>query len=183
MSRVGNAIISLPTGVQVNAAGGELKIKGPLGELKAVLPEGITLELEDGKVHFKRKDDSREQKQRHGMVRAIVSNCVQGVSKGWAKRLELIGVGYRAQLKGNDLVFFLGFSHEVKYPLPAGIKAVVTDQTKIDLNGIDRQKLGQVASEIRSLRPPEPYKGKGIRYSDETILRKAGKAGKAGKGK
>ncbi len=183
MSRIGNAAILIPGGVQLTVAAEEIKVKGPLGELHSPLPEGIQCEQAEGKVHLRRKDDSRNLREKHGMARAILNNCILGVSKGWERRLELIGVGYRAQLKGSEIVFSLGYSHEVRYPLPAGIKAQVTDQTKIDLSGIDRQKLGQVASEIRSLRPPEPYKGKGIKFSDEVIRRKAGKAGKAGKGK
>jgi large subunit ribosomal protein L6 len=117
------------------------------------------------------------------MARAILMNSVIGVSKGWEKKLELVGVGYRAQMKGADLSFSLGYSHEVKFQVPAGIKVQVTDQVRLDITGIDRQKVGQTASEIRSLRPPEPYKGKGIKYAGENIRRKAGKTGKAGKGK
>lgn len=185
MSRVGKALVAIPSGVDVSVADGaaqkEIKVKGPLGELRTPLPTGIALEKVDGSVGLKRSDESREQRALHGTARALLANCVIGVSKGWNKRLELVGVGYRAQLKGTELVFSLGYSHEVRYSLPTIVKAVVTDQTKIELSSIDRQKLGQVASEIRSLRPPEPYKGKGIRYSDETIRRKAGKAGKAGK--
>ncbi|MCB1175608.1 MAG: 50S ribosomal protein L6, partial [Leptospiraceae bacterium] len=114
----------------------------------------------------------------HGTARALLHNCVVGVSTGWKRRLELVGVGYRAQLKGKELVLSLGYSHDIHYPLPEAVKATVTDQTKIDLESIDKQKLGQVASEIRNLRPPEPYKGKGVKYEGERIRRKAGKAGK-----
>ncbi|MBI3395914.1 MAG: 50S ribosomal protein L6 [Spirochaetia bacterium] len=183
MSRVGKAIIALPQGVQVTAKGHELAVKGPLGEVMSPLPEGISLVVEGTSAKLERKNDERALRAKHGMARAILNNCVIGVSKGWMKKLELVGVGYRAQLKGAELSFSLGYSHDVKYPLPAGIKAQVTDQTKIELTGIDRQKVGQVAAEIRALRPPEPYKGKGVKYADEVIRRKAGKTGKAGKGK
>jgi len=181
MSRVGNALINLPKGVELKISGEQVFVKGPLGELSSPLPAGITMEQNEGVVSLKRKDDTRFLKERHGMSRALLNNCVLGVSQGWKKNLELIGVGYRVQLKGSELVFALGYSHEVRYPLPDGVKASVNDQTKLELNGIDRQKVGQVAAEIRSLRPPEPYKGKGVRYADEQIRRKAGKAGKAGK--
>ncbi|MBL8019435.1 MAG: 50S ribosomal protein L6 [Leptospirales bacterium] len=181
MSRIGNAPIKLPQGVDVQVAGEVLKVKGPLGSLESPLPKGITLKNEAGTLKLDRQSDEIAIKQKHGMARAILMNSVLGVSKGWEKKLELVGVGYRAQLKGQDLTFSLGYSHEVKYAVPAGIKVVVTDQVRIDLNGIDRQKIGQVAAEIRSLRPPEPYKGKGIKYAGEVIRRKAGKTGKAGK--
>jgi large subunit ribosomal protein L6 len=165
----------------LNVVGETIKVKGPLGELTSPIPKGITLAQEGAMVTITRVEDHPKLRQMHGTVRALLANCIVGVSKGWQRRLELLGVGYRAQLKGEELVFSLGYSHEVRYPLPKGVKAQVTDQTKLDLSSIDRQKLGQVSAEIRSLRPPEPYKGKGVRYSDETVRRKAGKAGKAGK--
>ncbi len=181
MSRVGNAPIKLPSGVSFKVEGNEIAVKGPKGEMKSPLPAGISIEEDGGLVQLKRKDDSRTQKANHGMARALLNNNVLGVSTGWKKNLELVGVGYRAQLKGKELVFSLGYSHEVRYGLPEGIKAQVTDQTRIELESIDRQRVGQVAAEIRALRPPEPYKGKGVKYADEQIRRKAGKAGKAGK--
>jgi large subunit ribosomal protein L6 len=181
MSRVGKAPIKLPSGVEVKVAENEVIAKGSLGEMRSPLPDGITLEVSDGMVTLSRKDDSRYYKERHGLARALLNNNVLGVSTGWKKNLELVGVGYRVQLKGNELVFALGYSHEIRYPLPEGVKAQVTDQTKVELSGVDRQRVGQVAAEIRSFRPPEPYKGKGVKYADETIRRKAGKAGKAGK--
>ncbi len=183
MSRIGNAPIQLPQGVDVEASGQKLKVKGPLGTLESPLPTGISLAKEAGVVRLKRANDEMATKQKHGMARAILMNSVIGVSKGWEKKLELVGVGYRAQMKGQDLSFSLGYSHEVRYQVPQGIKVQVTDQVRIDIQGIDRQKVGQIASEIRSLRPPEPYKGKGIKYANENIRRKAGKTGKAGKGK
>ncbi len=181
MSRVGNASIAVPNGVELKAANGEIVVKGAQGQLSAPLPEGITFEENDGRVFIKRADDSRKLRALHGTTRALLANCIEGVSKGWSRRMELVGVGYRAQLKGNELVLSLGYSHEVRYPLPDAVKATVTDQTKVELTSIDKQKLGQVASELRALRPPEPYKGKGVKYADEHIRRKAGKAGKAGK--
>ena len=181
MSRVGNAPIKLPSGVELKVQGTAVTVKGKLGELNSPLPEGISLKDEGGLISLARRDDSREMRALHGTARALLNNCVRGVSAGWQKRLELVGVGYRAQMKGQDLVLSLGYSHEVRYPIPQGVTAQVTDQTKIDLSSVDRQKLGQVAAEIRGLRPPEPYKGKGVRYGDEKVRRKAGKAGKAGK--
>lgn len=183
MSRIGNAPIQLPKGVDVKVDGNQIKVKGPLGELKSPLPEGIKVNVEEMVVRFEREGDTRFHRERHGLARALLNNNIKGVSQGWKKNLELIGVGYRAQLKGSEIVFSLGFSHEVRYKLPSEIKAQVADMTKIELTSIDKQKIGQVASEIRSLKPPEPYKGKGIKYTDEVIRRKAGKSGKAGKGK
>lgn len=183
MSRIGNAPIQLPKGVDVNVDGNQVRVKGPLGELNSPLPEGIKLNVEGTVVRFQREGDTRSHREKHGLARALLNNNIKGVSQGWKKNLELVGVGYRAQLKGNEIVFSLGFSHEVRYKLPGEIKAQVADMTKIELSSIDKQKIGQVASEIRSLKPPEPYKGKGIKYSDEVIRRKAGKSGKAGKGK
>ena len=181
MSRIGNAPISVPGGVDINVAGESIKVKGPLGELTTPLPKGLKLENESGTIRLSREHDHPKLRAMHGTSRALLANSIEGVSKVWTKKLELLGVGYRAQLKGNELVFSLGYSHEVRYPLPEGVKAQVTDQTKLELNAISRQKLGQVASEIRALRPPEPYKGKGVRYAGENVRRKAGKAGKAGK--
>ena len=181
MSRIGNAPVVVPKGVTYKIEGESVLVKGPLGELYSPLPLGITLEEKNGEILIKRQGDTRRHRQNHGMCRAILKNSVDGVSQGWKKTLELVGVGFRAQQKGEDLIFALGFSHEVKYNLPAGVTAKVRDQTKIDLDSIDKQKLGQVAAEIRSLKPPEPYKGKGIKYAGEVVRRKAGKAGKAGK--
>lgn len=182
MSRVGKAAIKLPAGVELKVEEHEISVKGPKGQLKSILPEGISLDQEDGSIQLKRAEDTRSLRERHGLARALLNNNVIGVSDGWTRKLELVGVGYRAQLKGEELVLSLGYSHEVRYKLPSSVKAVVPDQTKIELTSIDKQALGQVASEIRSLRPPEPYKGKGIRYAGENIRRKAGKSGK-GKGK
>ena len=139
MSRVGKAPIKLPSGVEVNVQGQSINVKGPKGNLTSPLPEGITLSLEDGVVSLARADESKKQRERHGLARALLQNCVTGVSTGWSRNLELVGVGYRVQLKGKELVLSLGFSHEVKYPLPEGVEAQVTDQTRLQLSGIDRQ--------------------------------------------
>lgn len=181
MSRVGKALIQLPKGVNLSVDGTAVDVKGPLGQLRSPLPSGISLEEKDGQVSLKRQDDSREQKMVHGMARALLANNVAGVSEGWKRNLELVGVGYRARLQGKEVVFSLGYSHEVNFPVPDDVKIQVTDQVRIEVTGIDKQRVGQVSAEIRSLRPPEPYKGKGVKYTDEQIRRKAGKAGKAGK--
>ena len=178
MSRVGKAIVKLPAKVEVKEIGDKIQVKGPLGELETPIFDGIKMELADGTISFVRSNESKSTLALHGLVRALFSNSVKGVSEGWEKSLEITGVGYRAQIKGNDLVMNLGYSHDVVFPMPAGIKIEVADQLKIKIKGINRQLVGQVAADIRSKRPPEPYKGKGIKYSDETIKRKAGKTGK-----
>ena len=179
MSRIGNNPIKLPDGVSVQIEGGsQILTKGPKGELRSALPENIELKELESIIHLKRKGDEPRLRALHGTTQVLLKNNVHGVSQGWEKSLELVGVGYRAQLKVKDLVLSLGYSHEIHYPLPQGVDAKITDQTKINLSCIDKQKLGQVASEIRSLRPPEPYKGKGVRYAGEHIIRKAGKSGK-----
>ena len=181
MSRVGKAPINIPGGVNLAVDGIFVTVKGPKGELKSPLPAGISLDQGDGKVELKRQDDTREQKMVHGMARALLANNIMGVSEGWKRNLELVGVGYRARASGKEVVFSLGYSHDVNFPVPDDVKIQVTDQTRIEVTGIDKQRVGQVSAEIRALRPPEPYKGKGVKYADEQIRRKAGKAGKAGK--
>ncbi|MBE7439485.1 MAG: 50S ribosomal protein L6 [Spirochaetales bacterium] len=181
MSRVGKAPITLPGGVTLEAAGSEVKVKGPKGALSSPLPPGISLSVEGNQAVLKRRDDSGDMKRLHGMARAILNNHVTGVSTGWKKNLELVGVGYRARSQGSQVVFSLGYSHDVPYDIPEGIKVDVTDQIRLEVTGIDKQKVGQVAAEMRSLRPPEPYKGKGVKYANERIRRKAGKTGKGGK--
>ncbi len=178
MSRIGNSPIQLPEGVSVQVEGAQVSTKGPKGQLFSPLPEGIELKVENSVLQLVRKVDSSQFRSLHGTVRALLSNNIQGVSKGWEIGLDLIGVGYRAQLKGKDLVLSLGYSHEIKYTLLDSVSAQITDQTKITLSSIDKQALGQVAAEVRALRPPEPYKGKGVRYRDEIVRRKAGKAAK-----
>lgn len=178
MSRIGKAQITIPAKVELKVVGQQILVKGPLGELHSPLPAGLTMEMGDGSVEIKRSNEEKQLRAMHGTARSILNNHISGVTTAWKKRLELVGVGYRAQMKGKELVLSLGHSHDVHYAVPESVKAKVTDQTKIDLESIDKQKLGQVAAEIRSFRPPEPYKGKGVKYENEHIRRKAGKAGK-----
>ncbi|MCE9502065.1 MAG: 50S ribosomal protein L6 [Leptospira sp.] len=178
MSRIGKSSVTLPEKVEAKPTGDKILVKGPLGELSTPLYKGITVSVEGQSVSFKRSNEEKKLIALHGLVRALFNNCVKGVSVGWEKNLEINGVGYRAQKKGNNLVLNLGFSHEVVFPEPKGIKIDVTDQLKIKITGIDRQLVGQTAANIRGYKAPEPYKGKGIKYSDEFIKRKAGKTGK-----
>ena len=155
--------------------------KGPKGQISSPLPEGIELKQEGNVLNLLRQNKESELKAIHGTARMLLYNNIVGVSKGWSKNLELVGVGYRVQLKAKTLIFSLGYSHDINFPLPENVEVKITDQTKLNLNCIDKQKLGQIASQIRSLRPPEPYKGKGVRYVDERIIRKSGKSAKAAK--
>lgn len=177
MSRVGKMPISLPSGVTIEATNDEIVVSGSKGTLKQPSLAGITVKQEDGSIVVSRVNDEPEFRAKHGLMRALINNMVTGVSSGFSKKLEIQGVGYRVALAGTDLKMNLGFSHEVIYNLPAGITATV-EQNTITINGIDKQQVGQVAAEIRSLKKPEPYKGKGIRYEGEHILRKSGKSGK-----
>ena len=177
MSRVGRKVIPLPKGVEVREDGGTIHVKGPKGSLETTLSPGISMKLEDGTVVFTRQDDERFTRAQHGLMRALVANNIQGVSEGFKKELNIIGVGYRAEVRGREVVFQLGYSHPVHYPIPEGIDVAVEPKANtVTITGIDRQKVGQTAAEIRGLRMPDPYKGKGIKYSDEVIRRKAGKA-------
>ena len=177
MSRIGNQPIELPQGVEVKVDGATVRVKGPKGELvREVRPE-VGVKVEDGQVVVTRSSDAKQHRAYHGLTRALVANMVEGVSTGFRKALEIVGVGYRADKRGKDLVLTVGYSHEVKYPEPAGIDLSTPSQTQIVVEGIDKQKVGQVAAELRAVRPPEPYKGKGIRYEGEQIRRKAGKTG------
>lgn len=178
MSRVGRKSISLPKGVNVTVASGQVAIKGPKGELKRPLPTGVSLKTEGQEIKVERADDSRENRAKHGMIRALVANMVKGVTDGFERQLEINGVGYRAEVAGQKLNFALGYSHPVVFELPKGISAKVEKNT-VTLLGVDREILGETASKIRSLRPPEPYKGKGIKYVEEVIRRKVGKTGAA----
>ena len=173
MSRVAKNPISLPTGVEFNISGSELKVKGPKGNLELNLHPSVSLEENDGQYLV--KPDSDKSMAMAGTFRALVNNMVIGVSEGFQKNLKLIGVGYRAQLQGNKLNLALGFSHPIEYNAPEGIKIETPSQTEIIVSGCDKQKVGQVAAEIRSYRPPEPYKGKGVRYADERVVRKEAK--------
>lgn len=178
MSRIGKEPVKIPEKVEVKQDGNVIHVKGPLGSLETPLYEGISLSVEEGVAKFQRSSEEKKIIALHGLVRALFNNCIQGVSKGWEKSLEIIGVGFRATKKGDDLVLNLGFSHNVTVPQPAGIKVEVTDTTKLKITGIDKQLVGQYAANIRSLKLPEPYKGKGIKYTNEYIKRKAGKTGK-----
>jgi large subunit ribosomal protein L6 len=177
MSRIGRKPIPLPKGVVVKIEGDTVAVQGPKGKLDTQLPRGIRIEQQDGTLVAVRENDS--QAAVHGLARALVNNAVEGVTKGWTRELEIVGIGYRAELKGKaTVVFSLGYSHPIEYPLPAGIEATVDPkQTKLSVTGIDRQKVGQVAAEMRSLRPPDPYKNKGVRYVGERLKKKVGKTG------
>lgn len=179
MSRVGKEPIEIPSGVTVTVSGSNVKVKGSNGNLEMSFRDEINVKVEGSTTTVTRIDDTRQARALHGLTRSLIANMIQGVSVGFEKKLEIVGVGYRADVKGSTLNLLLGFSHPINYSLPAGIKASVEKQTLITLNSADKQLLGQVAAEIRGFRPPEPYKGKGIKYQDEVIRRKAGKAGKA----
>lgn len=176
MSRIGKMPIPLPSGVTVKVENGLVQVKGSKGELSTPLLEGMTLTQESEQVVIERASDSRQHRAIHGLMRRLVANMVEGVSSGFDKKLEIQGVGYRAEAKGNVLNLTLGYSHPIAYQLPEGISAKVDGQTAITISGIDRQLVGEVAAGVRKLRPPEPYKGKGIRYAGEQVRRKAGKA-------
>ena len=173
MSRVAKNPIKLPSGVDINISGSQLKVKGPKGNLELILHPGVSLAENDGEYLV--KADGDKNLAMAGTFRALVSNMVTGVTEGFQKSLKLVGVGYRAQLQGNTLKLALGFSHPIEYDAPEGIKIETPSQTEIIVSGCDKQKVGQVAAEIRSYRPPEPYKGKGVRYADERVVRKEAK--------
>jgi large subunit ribosomal protein L6 len=177
MSRIGKKPIAIPKGVTVKIEGNTVAVQGPKGKLDTALPRGVKVEQRDGHIVAIRENDS--QSALHGLARALVNNAVEGVTKGWARELEIVGIGYRAEMKGKNLIVFnLGFSHPIEYPLPSGVDAAVDPkQTRITLTGIDRQKVGQVAAEMRALRPPDPYKNKGVRYAGERLKKKVGKTG------
>jgi len=175
MSRIGTNPITLPDGVTLEVAGLVVTAKGKLGELKATLTDDVVVSQEENVVTVSPRPDAPNAKKMWGTSRSVISNLVTGVSEGFIKKLEINGVGYRAQVQGKDLLLQLGFSHDVKFPIPEGITINCPDQTHVEISGADKQKVGQVAAEIRSYRPPEPYKGKGIKYEDEYILRKEGK--------
>ncbi len=179
MSRIGSAPIPVPGGVDVSIDGARITVKGPKGTLERELPAPISARLDDGTVQCDRPDDERRSKAMHGLARSLVNNMVIGVTEGYVKELEIIGVGYRAQAKGNNkLELALGFSHSIEVQAPDGVEFDVPQPTQVMVKGIDKQLVGQVAANIRELRKPEPYKGKGVRYAGEHVIRKAGKAAK-----
>jgi large subunit ribosomal protein L6 len=177
MSRIGKKPIPLPKGVTVKIEGNTVAVQGPKGKLDTALPSGIQMQQQNGHLVAIRENDS--QAAVHGLARALVNNAVEGVTRGWTRELEIVGIGYRAEMKGKGMVVFtLGYSHPIEYPLPTGIEvAVDPKQTKLSVTGIDRQKVGQVAAEMRALRPPDPYKNKGVRYAGERLKKKVGKTG------
>ena len=177
MSRIGLKPITLPQGVKYTVMAGSVVVEGPKGTVSALVPAGISLVEKDGILSVERQNDS--QKPMHGLARALVFNAVEGVTNGWKKELDVVGIGYRVELKGKNMVVFtLGYSHPIEFPLPTGIDvAVDPKQTHVTVSGIDRQKVGQVAADMRSLRKPDPYKNKGVRYSDEKLKKKVGKTG------
>jgi large subunit ribosomal protein L6 len=176
MSRIGKLPIPIPQGVKVTLDGASVVVEGPKGKLDLRVDAAMNVETAEGRVTVARKDDSRRSRGLHGLTRKLLANMVQGVSRGFSQTLEINGVGYRAEAKGATIQFALGYSHPIVFQLPAGITAKVDKQTVITLEGADRQLLGEAAAMIRELRPPEPYKGKGVKYAEETLRRKAGKA-------
>src|SRR5712664_3098376 len=179
MSRIGNKPIPLPSGVKIAVAGDKIDVQGPKGKLSFAVPQGISFEQKDGVLNVKRATE--EHRALHGLTRALVANAVHGVTTGFKKDMDIVGVGYRAELKGKIVNFALGYSHPVEFPIPEGIQITVEKQTHLTVSGADRGKVGQVCANIRGLRPPDPYKQKGIRITGERLKKKAGKAGAATK--
>jgi len=176
MSRIGKAPVAIPQGTKVHVADGRVRVEGPKGKLERSLPPDVTIRIDGAELRVERGEDSRRGRSLHGLVRQLVANMVDGVAKGFTRVLEINGVGYRAEARGNLLFMTLGYSHPIAYQLPAGVTARVEKQVTVTLEGPDREVLGEVAAAIRELRPPEPYKGKGVKYAEETIRRKAGKS-------
>jgi large subunit ribosomal protein L6 len=179
MSRIGKSPVPIVSGVEVKVDGQDVTVKGPKGTLERTFHERVTISVEDGEARVERNDEDRKTRALHGLSRALLANMVEGVSEGFRKELSIVGVGYRASLKGKNIELLVGYSHPVDIIAPEGIILEVPDQTRIIVSGIDKELVGQVAADIRKVRPPEPYKGKGIRYVDEYVRRKAGKAGVA----
>jgi large subunit ribosomal protein L6 len=179
MSRIGKMPVPVPAGVEVAVSGTRVTVKGPMGTLQRDFPDRVGIAVEDGTANVARQDDQRESRALHGLSRALLANMVVGVSEGFRKELNIVGVGYRASLQGSTIELQVGYSHNVRVDAPEGITFEVPEPTRIVVSGIDKEKVGQVAADIRKVRPPEPYKGKGIRYADEVVRRKAGKAGAA----
>ncbi|MGC2940527.1 MULTISPECIES: 50S ribosomal protein L6 [unclassified Brevibacterium] len=178
MSRIGKNPISVPSGVEVKVDGQAVAVKGPKGELSVTIPEPIAVAFDDGVITVARPDEERESRSLHGLSRTLVNNMIVGVTEGYSKALEIVGTGYRVLAKGSNLEFALGYSHPIVVEPPEGISFSVDGQTKVAVHGIDKQLVGETAANIRKLRKPEPYKGKGVRYAGEIVRRKVGKAGK-----
>ena len=177
MSRVGRQIISIPDGTRVSISDDQVRIEGPKGRMTSVVPQGIRFERTEKGVVATRSSDSKQQRALHGLARSLLANAVAGVSRGFSKELDIVGIGYRAEHKGKSVVFSLGFSHTIDFPIPEGINVEVERQTHLVVSGVDKQKVGQTAADIRSLRKPDPYKNKGIRYTGEKLKKKVGKTG------
>jgi len=175
MSRIGKKAVAIPSGVTANVSGQNISVKGPKGTLQLALPDDVSVTMGDGAVKIDPRNETKRARAAWGMSRSLLANIVTGVTKGFERRLEITGVGYRAAVQGKNLQLALGYSHDVSYPIPEGIAIATPRPTEIVISGIDKQRVGQVAAEIRDFRPPEPYKGKGIKYSDEYIFRKEGK--------
>jgi large subunit ribosomal protein L6 len=180
MSRVGRKVIAVPASVKVSVSEASLEVQGPKGTLRTPVPPGIRFALQGQELSCQRANDERQVRAFHGLARALAQNAIKGVTEGFSKDLDIVGVGYRAAVEGSKVVFALGYSHPVEFQVPEGIKIAVEKQTRVTVSGIDRQKVGQVAAEIRQLRRPDPYKQKGIRYVGEVLKKKAGKAGATG---
>ena len=178
MSRIGNKPVAVPGGVTVSANDGTLTVKGPKGELNQKIAEGITFEIDGEVAKVNRANDSKPYRANHGLMRALLNNMVTGVSKGFERKLEINGVGYKASTQGNKAVFNLGYSHPIEFPFPEGVTISVDKNTSVTVSGIDKERVGQAAAEIRGFRPPDSYKGKGVRYEGEYVRLKAGKSAK-----
>jgi len=178
MSRIGKAPISVPGGVTVTLSGLDVKVKGPKGELSRTLPDGVTIAQDGSTIVVSPASDHRRSRERHGLCRTLVANMVEGVSKGYIRKLEIVGVGYRAAVQGKKLVVSAGYSHQIEMVPPDGVTFAVENNTSVSVTGADKELVGNEAAKVRAIRPPEPYKGKGIKYEGERILRKAGKTGK-----
>ena len=178
MSRIGKNPLPIPAGVEVKIEGARLRVKGPRGQMESPIPDAVTAKVLDGRLEFARRDDEQATRALHGLTRALAANAVAGVTKGFVRELDIVGVGFRAEVKGKSVQFALGYSHPVVFPIPEGISIAIDPKAnRITVSGVDKQKVGQTAAEIRGLRVPDPYKAKGIKYADETIRRKVGKAG------
>jgi large subunit ribosomal protein L6 len=178
VSRIGKNPVPIPQGVEVKVEGGKIRVKGPKGQIESPIPGAISAKVLDGRLEFARANEEQTSRALHGLARALAANAVAGVTKGFVRELDIVGVGFKAEVKGKAVQFALGYSHPVVFPIPEGISIAIDPKAnRITVSGIDKQKVGQTAAEIRSLRVPDPYKAKGIKYADETIRRKVGKAG------